>query len=138
MGWRVTDGEVRDHAELAATVPLTNHIRLANRLTDKVDAKDTGDLLTDEDLYGIELNLAAHFAVQHERNQQFTSRSTEGASGSFQGQFGEMLKSSHYGQNALMLDETGFLQSLGRGMTKVSATWIGKPVSDQIDYEDRD
>lgn len=136
--WRVTPTELVDFALLSSQVNTNQFLRMANNLTDKVEDKDSNNLLSDADLKDIELNLAAHFAVQHERSQQYTSRSTDGASGSFQGQFGMGLESSHYGQNALMLDETGFLHSINKGKTPVGVTWLGKPVSEQTDYDERD
>ena len=138
MALRVAESEVREYAQLSSDVAIVSQIAMANRLTDRVDAQDTDGLLSSGDLYDIELNLAAHFAVQHEKNQQYTNRSTEGASGSFQGQFADGLSSSHYGQNAIMLDQTGFLRSLSKGKRIATATWLGKPVSSQIDLEERD
>ena len=138
MALRVTESEVREYALLSSDVVITKHVAMANRITDRVTAQDTDGLLDSGTLYDIELNLSAHFAVQHEKNQQYTSRSTEGASGSFQGQFMDGLSSSHYGQNAIMLDETGYLRSLSKGRRKATATWLGKAVSSQINLEERD
>ena len=65
-------------------VPLTPFITQANVMVNWLHSKDTDAELDDDTLLEIEKQLAAHFyAVQ--RDPQYQSKSTSGASGSFQG-----------------------------------------------------
>jgi hypothetical protein len=75
------------------------------------------NLLSLELLTEIELQLSAHFYSL--RDQRYQSKSTGGASGSFQGQVGEGLASTDYGRNALALDVTGYLARINRGVQQV-------------------
>lgn len=72
-------------------------------------------------------------------DQPYSSRSTDGASASFQGQTAMYLEANKYGQTAVSLDPTGYLVTLakGEGPTSASAVWLGTRYSDQPDYDDR-
>jgi hypothetical protein len=50
------------------------------------------------------------------------------------------LESTLYGQTALVIDHSGCLATItaGAGPKTASAEWLGKPPSDQTDYEARD
>ena len=83
----------------------------------------------------IECFLSAHF-YGHD-DQFFQSKSVEGASATFQGQFGKNLESSQYGQSAMMLDTTGYLARLNSGNKSVGFAWLGKYPSQQTDWIDK-
>jgi len=70
-------------------------------------------------------------------DQMFTSKSTAGASASFQGQTQMNLDSTFYGQTAQGLDPTGCLTAITQRHI-ARATWLGKPPSAQIPYDQRD
>jgi hypothetical protein len=91
-----------------------------------------GVAVTDGRLQAIESNLAAHFYGMSDR--PYTSRSTAGGSGSFDGKTDKGLDATLYGQKAKILDPTGFLASLGAGAgggaegairPKVGGFWAG-------------
>ena len=115
---------------------LAPFIETAARLTARVASKDAGAELTSVDLELIERWLAAHFYAQSDPILQ--SKSVGKSSGVFEGQTGMGLQNTRYGLQALTLDASGYLSKIARGVVKVGMGWLGKPPSDQIDYEDRD
>lgn len=136
MAWRITEDDVRGIVQVSTSISLGPFIDTANTVTDHVDSKDTAGDLSDAMLREIEKNLAAHYYSL--RDQLYSSKSTGKASGSFQGQTGMGFDFTPYGQTAKRLDFTGTLASMDRTKHRVSATWLGKPKSDQTLYEDRD
>jgi hypothetical protein len=138
MALRAKDTDVRDVADLDSTVNLLPFMRAANRLMDYVVTKDADGLLSTGLQRDIETFLSAHFAVCN-RDKQYTSKSTGGASGSFQGQYGMRLESTDPGQTAMLLDLTGTLKQLNEARApKIQLQWLGKRPSEQTDYVDRD
>lgn len=125
--------------DLVNNPSLTPFIESATLIVNRISAAATAasKSLNADEKEMIERWLAAHFYVMSDQN--YTSRSTAGASGSFQGQTGSYLEASKYGQMAISLDYSGMLYSLTSGPNRrtAKATWLGKPVSQQIDYEDR-
>lgn len=119
---------------------LVPFIETASLIVDRVKtcAIDKGKDLTTAELELIERWLSAHFYVQSD--QAYQSKSTSGASGSFQGQVGEGLQNSKYGAAALSLDYSGCLLAISGGADRrtAGAIWLGKPRSTQIDYAQRD
>lgn len=123
------------------TLPdLTPRIRAASLLVDQIVALGAAghcvtalipstDLLTE-----IETYLAAHLYCVSDRI--YTSRSTQGASGSFAGQVTNKLESSFYGQTAMILDTSGILTALNKRAV-LRAVWLGKTLSEQTNYDDR-
>lgn len=136
MAWRVTEEEVRELVDSDSTLSVAPFIATANALTDYVSSADDADELTAALLISIEKHLAAHFYTQ--LDPQEAEAKTADASAKFQGEFGKGLERTPWGQAAMMFDTSGTLVSLSRGRRKVGITWLGKPVSEQIDYEDRD
>lgn len=132
---RVTQAEVRDIVSNDSTTDMTPFITAANALTDRVDLLDTEGVLSEALLKEIERHLAAHF--YQSLDPGYTSKSTGGASGSFQGQYGMHLERTPYGQNAMTMDFTGTLAVLNKGKPKASMMWLGLPQSEQTDYVDR-
>jgi len=119
-------------------IDIQPFIDVATLITDKVEDADSDSELTSADLLQIEACLAAHFYTCM-ADKQYTSKSTLGASGSFQGQYSRKLDSTDYGQTALLLDITGYLEGLQEGgRPKASVQWLGRPPSEQTDFEDRD
>lgn len=133
MAFRATQKSVTDVVEWqdgtnGPTIPLKPFINQANILVNWLHAHDTDNELDDDALAAIETQLAAHFyAVQ--RDPQYQSKSTDGASGSFQGATGYSLQATHYGQNALLLDVTGLLTKRNleaqQGKRVSKTTWLG-------------
>lgn len=137
MDLRTSDAKVRAAIpDFSSSLSTTNMIRTANRLVDKVVANDSGNLLNSEILVEIETYLAAHLCAL--ADPQYSSKSTEGASGQWQGQFGKGLMATYWGQTAVTLDTTGFLASINEGRKSAGMTWLGLPPSEQTDYGDRD
>jgi hypothetical protein len=60
----------------------------------------------------IERWLAAHYYACSD--QPFSQKSTEGASGGFQGKTADFIQGTKYGQTALRLDVSGVLEALDR------------------------
>jgi len=124
MAWRITDDQLRQVVETDPALDTAIFIRTANALTNQLALVDTTaggvggvgglSLLSSDMLIQVELMLAAHFYSL--RDQRYQSKSTGGASASFQGQAGEGLASTDYGRNALALDITGWLARINRGV----------------------
>lgn len=115
------------------SLDLTPFIVTASNLVDWVDGTCSPGTLTASTLELIERWLAAHFYAH--ADQLFSSKSTNGASGSFQGQTGMNLNSTQYGQTALSLDTTGCLsrrvKEIEQGGTNVvSLDWLGTEYTD--------
>lgn len=118
---------------------LTPFIDTASSVVDDVAecAANKGKTLSATKLELIERWLAAHFYQQSD--QGYTQRSTLRASGSFQGKTEMYLESTKYGQTASNLDPSRCLDVIANGTRKVAGGfWLGKPKSEQINYEDRD
>jgi hypothetical protein len=91
--------------------------------------------LTAAELELIERWLAAHFYAVSDK--PYTSKSTQGASASFNGQTAMALDATLYGQQAKVIDYSGCLESISKRQM-AALTWLGKAPSDQVDYADRD
>ncbi len=86
--------------------------------TDSANPGDPSQLET------IERWLAAHYYAQ--QDPLYTSRSTQGATGSFQvGQLGKGFASTQYGANAMDIDFSGALKNIN-GQQKARGTWLGR------------
>lgn len=138
MAWRITDEEqvfsIMDGPE--DTDSLAPFIDMGNALVNDLASEDTDGELSDTTLLQIEILVSAHFAEM--LHHQYASHSELGASARFQGQFDKGLESTKYGQNALLLDRTGYLRELSKGIERGGVTWLGLPPSEQTDYVDRD
>jgi hypothetical protein len=111
---------------------LTPFITAASRVVDRLAAAalaaelEAPYALEEADALLVETWLSAHFYKQSDKG--FTSRSTEGASGSFQGQTTMGLDSTLYGQTAKSLDPTGFLPGImdpAKASGEVGGFWLG-------------
>lgn len=125
---RTTSSAVEGIIQVDSSIDLSGFIDTATALVDWLESKDTDGELTATQLERIECFLAAHFYAH--RDQLLQSKSTGKASGSFQGQTGMFLKSTQYGQTALLLDTTGYLADMNKtadsGQRPVAgAVWLG-------------
>ena len=115
---------------------LTGFIAMASVMVDRAitcaTRKSITILSTEAEL--MERALAAHFYMQSDKGYQ--SRTTAGASASFQGQTGMRLESSDYGQMAMNVDPSGCLENMNKRQV-ASGAWLGKPPSAQIPYDQR-
>lgn len=138
---------LRDY-DVVTAPSLVPFIETATLIVDRVVecAAEDDKVHTTAELERIEAWLAAHYYSQTDKN--YTSRSTEGASGAFAGQTGMHLQSTLYGQTAMNIDFSGCLAELQAAATltptpvnivkATSFAWLGKPRSSQIDYDQRD
>ena len=136
MAIRTNPAAIRAAVPTVGTTDLGPFIRTANALTDKVSSNDSESLLNDAMLFEIETYLAAHFYALYD--PAYTERKTGEASGKFQGEYGKRLESTDWGQTAMMLDLTGYLDGVNRGKIKASVAWLGLAPSSQTAYQDRD
>lgn len=128
----------RDY-DLTLSPDVQPYVDTAASVVDDVEACGVrrGEPYTDAKLELIERWLAAHYYKQSD--QPYSSKSTAGASGSFQGQTGMYLESTKYGQTALSLDTTGCLLAIATGAQrqKAGGKWLGLRPSQQTPYRDR-
>ena len=126
-----------DDSDYDGESSLQPFIDTANVIVTRVAACATakGITLSSAELELIERWLAAHFYKCSD--QAFSSESTGGASGSYQGQTGMYLEGTKYGQTAINLDYSGCLLAISKGM-RAGASWLGKVPSERIPYEQRD
>ena len=130
MAVRTTGDAVKaillDQYDLSGNPSLTAFILTANVLVDRIDDL-AASCTTDSMLERVECFLAAHFYAH--ADQLVANKSTEGASGSFQGQTGMYFSSTQYGQSAMTLDCTGLLAQLEQqaknGRQRAGAVWLG-------------
>jgi hypothetical protein len=115
-------------------------ITTASALVDWVVGKNNYGELNGNIQERIECFLAAHFYFH--ADQVLQSKSTGGASGSFQGRTDMVFMGSQYGQTACALDVTGQLAKRSKeaetGMKRTTQFfWMGKPPANQIPARDR-
>lgn len=106
---------------------------IVNRVVECSTAR--GIILTSEELELIERWLSAHYYCMSD--SPYSARSTQGASGTFQGQTGMGVEATKYGQVAEGIDYSGCLSALLRGQF-LRLAWLGKAPSAQIHVKDRD
>lgn len=124
---------------------VTRPLKMANTLVTRLitygATLDPAVAVDDETAEVLEVDLAAHFYQVMDRG--YSSRSTDGASGSFDGKTEMYLDATLYGQTAKMLDPTGLLNDMNNEakasirVVDVGGVWLGTPASQQPDYEDR-
>lgn len=125
---RTTDGAVQSllGPNYDGVTDLLEVITTASVFVDLVVACNTrkgGLALGDTQLERIEAYVACH--LYGHGDQFYQSRSTQGASGSFQGQTSQLgLEGSQYGQTALRLDTSGCLNAINN-KSRAGMTWLG-------------
>ena len=132
-------GLLLDDYNKAKAPPLDPFIATASNLVDRVSslaATYKGINLDTVTLELIERWLSAHFYLQSDQGLQ--SKSTRGASGQFQGKTDVVgLQGTKYGQAAIDTDYSRVLMAIDKGWI-AGLDWLGKPVSQQIPYFQRD
>jgi hypothetical protein len=118
MAFRVVEAEVKAIVEVKDDTPVVNYIQTANMLVEETLASSD---YSDDRKKQIELYLSAHFvAISVERGG--VVRSKDGEAEEYYGNptsLGGGLKSTRYGQTALVLDTSGYLIGEG-GQNEVS------------------
>lgn len=108
---RTTPTEVKEIFDTdLADSSVSEWIDIASSVVDDVVSNDNS--LSDTRLTQIEKLLAAHYASAQDQRIADTSRET--ASVSYQGDTGMNLQGTKYGQQAIQLDPTGTLSTLGK------------------------
>lgn len=122
------------------TLPdLTPDIRSANLIVDQVVvcAADKGFILGEDLLAELETQLAAHSYKLSD--PAYKTRTTGRSSGSFEGETGMYLEGTKYGQQAMVLDYTSCLKSIGKpNGGEVGGIWLGLRPSEQTEVWNRD
>lgn len=117
---------------------LTPFMLSASVTVDRVvlGATAKGITLSSTELELIERWLAAHYYAVSDR--PYKSKSTAGASASFDGNTVMYLEATLYGQTAMRLDRSGVLDNIGGPVRKVAGGfWLGKKEGDAKSYDDR-
>jgi hypothetical protein len=96
-----------------------------DRCVTMASAKGITMLATELEL--MERWLAAHSYCQSDK--QYASKSTAGASASFQGQTGQGFETTYFGQQALRIDYSGCLRNLDK-QQRAQAVWLGTDCSE--------
>lgn len=140
MAVRVNETEVKDilgrHYDTKRSASLSPFIKAANLLTNRVAtcAIAKGTLLTSDELKEIERWLSGHF---YERSDpMFSSKTTAGASASYQGQTTMHLESTFYGQTAMDLDTSGCLSAFNKRAV-AGGFWAGQEATEETTWSDR-
>lgn len=127
-------GVLADNYDAEAGTDLTPFVDAASAVVGRVATCATrkGITLSSTELELIERWLAAHFYTK--ADPVYQSRATAGASGSF---VRNPREPEPYRDVAISMDYSGCLKAiLDRQVAWVS--WLGKPPSEQTDYESRD
>ena len=143
MAVRTTTELVTEIIEVEEGVSLLPFISAASSLVDRVaaragetgllaDGEGSGDKTRASKLQEIETWLAAHFYTVFDPRS--VSEGAGGVSVSYQSRVDLRLFTSHYGQMAATLDETGVLEAINAGKSwggtsggkTVGVIWLGK------------
>lgn len=101
----------------AAGDSLDTWINIASELVDDIASADSS--IGSTRLEQIEKLLAAHLASA--QDPRLEGYSVGGSSGSYQGETGMHITSTHYGQQAAALDPTGTLAGMGKPSASITA-----------------
>ncbi len=133
---RTNEVAVRQVIELAPGLDINPFITAANVLTTRVASQDSSGILGADALSEIERYLAAHFANSRDPQPQEETVDRD-VSATYQGKTEVGLDGTWWGQHAQLLDFTGELSRMSKG-TVAKVVWLGKPVSEQTPYQNRD
>ena len=128
---RTTPQAVQDllAGEYDGKTRLSPYIETASVMVDWLATQDLAaeGLLNTGQLELIDRWLSAHYYQMSDSG--YTTRSTGGASGGFQGQFTQGFKMTRYGQTAMILDVTGLLAKRDKeaeeGSRRVTQVYAG-------------
>ena len=128
---RVTTEEVKEIIPIPETVEdLTPYITIANSLIEKVIVAQFPDAHTEDHLKEIERWLSAHFAAI--RYTRTSSESIGEVKESYQYKVDLDLRCTMYGQQAIILDTSGALNTL---LKRPAGIWfVGKTLTEQGYY----
>lgn len=137
MAVRTNPALVKEIIEFDTDLSMQPFIVASSNMVDQLVAEaDEYYTLSAATLELIERWLAAHFYAM--RDQQYSSKSTGGASGSFQGQTAMVLTATQYGQMAMLLDTTNWLSKRSRevleGRKLMVFEWLGNEPEDIEEY----
>lgn len=138
MAIRTTPELVAGIIEVDEEIVLAPFISAASSLVDRVedyaiandllkDGPDTDDKTREDKLQEIETFLAAHFYTL--RDPRAVTESAGTVAATYQSRVDLRLFTSHYGQMACTLDETGILEEINSGKGKrkaIGVTWLGR------------
>lgn len=140
MAQRTTATKVRSILRVDEAVEVEEFIDMAVIVVDQLSSEDSDSVLSTACLMAIEQLLSCHFYAVVKQRQAAKRRGRTSAT--FQGRQDMFFAETDYGTRAMSLDFTGYLAKLNQqnknGVQKVGFNWLGKPVSQQTDYEDRD
>jgi len=116
---------------------VTPYIQTASSVVDRVAtcAAKKGYPLSTSELELIERWLSGYYYCKND--PLYMSKSTAGASASFQRKVGDGFDANEFGQVAVNLDISGCLSAIGKRQF-ASLAWLGKPPSEQIPFDQRD
>ena len=130
MAIRTTAEEVEAIIAVESDIDLTPFITAASALVDDIATASGHD---DTRLTLIETWLAAHFYTVYD------PRPTEEKAGSiwqmYQSKVALGLSTSHYGQQAMILDSSGLLRQYSEGKRTLSVTWLGTELEETDEEE---
>lgn len=143
MAIRTTTELIAGIIEIDEAIPLDPFISAASSLVDRVavyaeannllvDGPETGDKTRFQKLQEIETFLGAHFYTL--RDPRPTQEAAGPVNVTYQSRVDLRLFTSHYGQMACALDETGILEEINAGKPKLrtaSLNYVGKTVREQ-------
>lgn len=121
---RVTDAEVKEIISLRSLTDTTPFIDMANSVV--TEQLGTSGLSTDR-LTIIEKYLAAHLVALHPDERQLTKQKIGDSEDTYGGSFGQGLKFTYFGQQALDFDTTGTLKGMGGEIAVIEHV--------EVDYE---
>jgi len=132
---RITQEELVGVIHTDPLIDLTIFIDTASDVVDYIATQDDAAAIPLALFKRIELYLAAHFYAI--KDQQVHSESTDGTSATYQGKTSEGFGATIWGAQALRMDVSGTLAAMDAGNFTPQLIWLGKPVSQQIPYQDR-
>lgn len=114
--------------------PLDRWLRMATNFVTRVItcASQKGIAISDEEAEDLEKVIAAHFYTK--MDPTYTSRSTNGGSGSF---VRDPKNPEPYKSLAIEMDISGCVATLFSAQKGPAMAWLGKTNSDQLSWSDR-
>lgn len=123
---RTTEELVTEIVSVDDSIDIAPFIEVASSIVDKVESADSNSALSDEDLELIERWLAAHFYCI--RDPRTSAEKAGPVSATYQSKVGTGFAVTHYGQQAMALDVTGYLKTMSSELARrkvATVTWLG-------------